>query len=87
MGLQLKGSSMKKLIAILALIGLATSAFAQYGQYGQRDVQVDGHTKRDGTYVEPHHRSAPNNTQYDNYNSRGNTNPYNGQQRTRNPRY
>ena len=84
MELQLKGSSMKKLIATLALIGLATSAFAQYGQ---RDVQVDGYTKRDGSYVEQHHRSTPNNTQYDNYNSRGNSNPYNGQQGTRNPRY
>ncbi len=84
MELQLKGSSMKKLIATLALIGLATSACAQYGQ---RDVQVDGYTKRDGSYVEQHHRSAPNNTQYDNYNSRGNSNPYNGQQGTRNPRY
>lgn len=45
-----------------------------------RDVYVDGHVRKDGTYVAPHHRSAPDNNQYNNYGSAGNTNPYTGQQ-------
>lgn len=45
-----------------------------------RDVYVDGHMRKDGTYVAPHHRSAPDRNQYNNYGSQGNTNPYTGQQ-------
>lgn len=79
---------MKKLISSVLFGLFAATAFAQYGgYYGQQDSQVNGYTKRDGTYVEPHHRSTQNNTQYDNYGSKGNTNPYTGQQGTRNPRY
>ncbi len=42
------------------------------------DEYVDGYLKRDGTYVAPHYRSAPNSTNHDNYSTNGNTNPYNG---------
>jgi hypothetical protein len=48
---------------------------------------VDGYTRRDGSYVAPHTRTNPNATQYDNYNSRGNYNPYNGSTGTRSPRW
>lgn len=67
---------MKYTVLLLAL--LAGSAIA-------RDVQVDGHFRKDGTYVPPHHRSAPDNSQYNNYGSQGNTNPYTGQQGTVQP--
>jgi hypothetical protein len=46
-----------------------------------------GYTKKDGTYVQPHHQTNPNNTQYDNYNTRGNYNPHNGNYGTRTPKY
>lgn len=75
---------MKKLL-IAAAIVLSTPAFAQY--QSNRDVQVDGHYRQDGQYVQPHHRSAPDNTQYNNYGSQGSSNPYTGQQGTRQPRY
>ena len=55
----------------------ASSAVAQ--------VSVDGYVRRDGTYVAPHYRSAPNNNIYDNYSTRGNSNPYSGSQGTVNP--
>ncbi len=66
---------MKLLFAVLAL-SLSTAAFA--------DTYVRGHTTQNGTYVEPHYRSAPNNTSYDNYSTKGNTNPYSGQEGTKN---
>lgn len=68
---------MKKLL-IAALVAAALPAVAQ--NYRQRDVQVDGHFRQDGQYVQPHHRSAPDQNQYNNYNSQGNSNPYTGQQ-------
>jgi hypothetical protein len=49
------------------------------------DTYVKGHTRSDGTYVQPHYRSSPNNYKFDNYSSQGNTNPYNGQQGSVNP--
>ncbi len=40
--------------------------------------RVGGYTKRDGTYVEPSQRSKGNDTQYDNWSTKGNQNPYTG---------
>ena len=63
---------MKKVISllVLALTMLSmTSVFAS-------DVYVDGHYKKDGTYVEGHHRTSPDDRKDNNYNYPGNTNPY-----------
>ena len=65
---------MKKLILAMALVLLPASAFA----WGN-DVHVDGYHRNDGTYVQPHHRTAPDNNPYNNYSSPGNTNPYTGE--------
>lgn len=67
---------MKKLIALAACM-LGTAAAAQ--------VYVPGYVKRDGTYVAPHYRSAPNNSIYDNYSTKPNYNPYTGQRGTVSP--
>jgi hypothetical protein len=64
--------------AILAAFTFCAPAFAQ-------SVHVDGYTKRDGTYVAPHWRSAPNTTTQDNWTTRGNVNPYTGVEGTRSP--
>ena len=64
---------MKKLFIIL--IALAVSGIV-VGQSGR--VRVGGYTKKDGTYVAPHYRTAPNKTQRDNYSSKGNYNPNTG---------
>jgi len=62
---------MKHILSALILLLLATAAFS--------DETVRGYTRRDGTYVAPHHRTEPNQFRYDNYSSQGNTNPYTGQ--------
>jgi hypothetical protein len=49
---------------------LASAASAQ--------VAVDGYTRKDGTYVQPYQRTAPNSTRNDNYSTQGNVNPYTG---------
>jgi hypothetical protein len=46
---------------------------------------TQGYTAPSGTYVQPHHQTNPNNTQLDNYGTRGNVNPYNGNVGTRSP--
>jgi len=60
---------MRRLILGLSFIALATPAFAG-------DVHVRGYYRDNGTYVQPHYRSSPNNTTLDNFSVRGN--PYTG---------
>ena len=49
------------------------------------DVHVKGYYRADGTYVEPHYRSAPNSTTSDNWSTIGNVNPYTGKIGTKIP--
>ncbi len=63
----------KSIVAISILassIGLSIAANA--------DQYVNGYTRRDGTYVEPHYQTNPNSTKLDNYSTQGNVNPYTG---------
>jgi len=62
---------MKPLIIVVTLLSLSATAFA--------DQYVRGYVRKDGTYVQPHYRSSPNSSTYDNYSTRGNVNPYTGQ--------
>lgn len=50
-----------------------------------KDVYVKGYTRKDGTYVQPHYRTSPNNTKLDNYSTKGNYNPYTGKRGTVDP--
>jgi hypothetical protein len=63
--------------SLLALCLFAVPALA--------DEYVHGYTKNDGTYVPPHYRSSPNGTDSDNWSSKGNSNPYTGEQGTKDP--
>lgn len=67
---------MRTLLAVL-LAAFAASAYAQ--------TYVKPHVRSNGTYVEGHMRSSPNNTRTDNWSSTGNQNPYTGSQGTTNP--
>jgi hypothetical protein len=46
-------------------------------------VHVNGYTTKSGKYLAPHHRSAPDATQKDNYSTKGNVNPYTGKKGTK----
>jgi len=66
---------------------ILTGLFSYIGQgYGANDHAVKGYTKKDGTYVAPTRATNPNRTQRDNYSSKGNYNPANGKEGTRNPK-
>jgi hypothetical protein len=61
-----------KQVTILSIIMLLT-----YASFSQ--TYVHGYFKSNGTYVEPHYRSSPNNTKSDNWSTYGNINPYTGE--------
>jgi hypothetical protein len=48
-------------------------------------VHIKGYTKKDGTYVAPHERTAPDSTKNNNYSTKGNINPYTGKAGTVDP--
>lgn len=39
---------------------------------------VDSYTRNDGTFIQEHFRSMPNDTNWDNYSTKGNINPFTG---------
>ena len=39
---------------------------------------VDSYTRNDGTFVQSHYKSMPNDTNWDNYSTKGNVNPFTG---------
>lgn len=83
----------KRLPTLLVLLTLATHPVLAkkdnsggYKSYGSsKSNNVRGYTKKDGTFVAPHHRTSPNNTQRDNWTSKPNQNPYTGKDGTREP--
>jgi len=68
---------MKKVFLFISIIitFFTSSAFA--------DSYVNGYTKRDGTYVSGYTRSSPDSTNWNNYSTQGNTNPYTGSEGTK----
>lgn len=71
---------MKKYLFFALALGVSSSALAT-------DSYVHGYAKKDGTYVNGYHRTAPDNTVNNNYGTSGNVNPYSGREGTqpRNP--
>lgn len=66
---------MKKLITIFSIVGILL------GLVGSVDAasRVRGYYKPStGSYIQPHYRSSPNRSRYDNYSTKGNYNPYTG---------
>lgn len=61
----------------VAMLLVSTSASAQ--------VHVRGYFRSNGTYVQPHYRSAPDGNPYNNWSFPGNVNPYTGKVATGNP--
>lgn len=61
----------------------SSSGSGSYGSPGEHSVR--GHTRSDGTYVQPHQQTNSNDTKMDNWSTKGNTNPYTGKEGTVDP--
>jgi len=74
----------KFLIAsFILLFAFSGSAIGKSANSVSGTHSVKGHVKKDGTYVQPHHATNPNNTQRDNWSSKPNVNPYSGKPGTK----
>jgi hypothetical protein len=96
---QLGDTIMKLSLTFATLLLSLSPAAAQFygtqqshpGLYGTgsnpNSHYVQPYFRSNGAYVQGHHQTNPNQTQLDNYGTRGNYNPYTGQYGTRTPRY
>ena len=66
-------------LAICFIIELSICGLA----FARGDFSVRGHVRKDGTYVQPHMRSAPDGNFNNNWSTYGNTNPYTGKDGTK----
>ena len=66
---------MIKKLTTLAILTISAFSFTASTS---ADVWVRGHYRSSGTYVQPHYRSSPDSSIYNNWSYRGNTNPYTG---------
>src|SRR5262245_33139475 len=79
---------LKNLTLLVASLGL-TLGFAQAAQAqkgggrGGGAVHVNGYYRSNGTYVQPHYRSAPDGNFYNNWSTKGNVNPFTGEPGTK----
>lgn len=64
------------LAAGLSLVSLSASA---------QDILHRGYETPSGSYVEPHYQTRPDSDPFNNYSTRGNTNPYTGREGTVDP--
>ncbi|MGG4385224.1 NTF2-like N-terminal transpeptidase domain-containing protein [Priestia megaterium] len=69
----------KKRILIALLVFLVCGGTIQ----AQADVSVRGYYRKDGTYVRPHMRSDPDGNFNNNWSTKGNINPYTGEEGTK----
>lgn len=74
---------MKKLLLIPVLfIGVLSFSISVEA----RTTSVRGYYKPStGRYVDPHYKTTPNRSKFDNYSTKGNYNPYSGKKGTVNP--
>ncbi|MBO7580704.1 MAG: hypothetical protein J6T38_04185 [Bacteroidaceae bacterium] len=59
-------------------ISIPSSSLSIPSTVNLNTTSVSGYTKSNGTYVQSHVRTMPNNTNWDNYSTKGNVNPYTG---------
>ena len=74
---------MLRLVLASALMIFTLCPF--FGTAAAEDTYVKGYTRKDGTYVQSHHRSAPDGNPNNNWSTKGNENPYTGKPGTQSP--
>jgi hypothetical protein len=79
------GFALAALLLFAVPLEVAAKGGSRGGGKSGGSVGVRGHTTRSGTYVAPHHRSAPDGSKLNNWSTKGNVNPYTSKRGTHSP--
>lgn len=71
----------EKIISLFLYTSIALLSFCTFSKGS--NVHVNGYFRSNGTYVQPHYRTAPDHNFYNNWSTRGNVNPYTGKAGTK----
>lgn len=71
---------MKTIIALLLAFLMLSAVAAE-----ARSTRVKPHVRKDGTFVPGHRRTTPDSSKFNNYSTKGNSNPYTGEKGTVDP--
>ena len=82
--MQMRFLNLRKFFVLLPVGVVFSFCLASILEAGGR-VRVRGYYRRNGTYVRPHYRTAPDGNPYNNYSFPGNYNPNTGKISTGNP--
>jgi len=68
----------KMLMTILFLVAVFTVGTIFWIKVAEAYVRVKPYFRQDGTYIQPHYRSDPDSSRWNNWSTWGNINPFNG---------
>lgn len=68
-------NKMKKIFVLISLLAVLGFGILNYAE---ARVGVRGSYRSNGTYVQPHYRSDPDSSRWNNWSTKGNYNPYTG---------
>jgi len=73
---------MKKLVSILFITACLLFVTPLISNNAEAASRVKGYTKKNGTYVQPHYKTSPDKSKFNNFSTKGNYNPYTGKKGT-----
>ncbi len=76
---------MKKITLILVAFLLFFTLNFTIANNANAYTRIRGYIKKSGTYVSPHYRTAPDRTKFNNWSTRGNSNPITGKKGYKSP--
>ncbi len=76
---------MKRIISVFLIVACLLFVAPIISKPVDAASRVKGYTKKSGTYVQPHYRSSPDKSKFNNLSSKGNYNPYTGKKGAVNP--
>lgn len=69
---------MKRIISVFLIVACLLFVAPIVSNPVDAASRVRGYTKKNGTYVQPHYKSSPDKSKFNNYSTKGNYNPYTG---------
>lgn len=66
----------EKIVNLFLFTSITLFSFGAFSKGS--NVHVNGYFRSNGTYVQPHYRTAPDHNFYNNWSTKGNVNPYTG---------